>query len=273
MSIMQNDLVFDIGLHLGEDTGYYLSRGFRVLAVDADVESIVNASKRFSREIESGQLTLLNFAICELDDQDVQLHLSTHSLWNSLLHAIADRGGRFKSARAVPARSLRRLLEAYGVPFYCKLDIEGADARALTTLAGITAVPKYVSVETECVGDDERLSDEQALTTLRRLVEAGYHCFKLVEQNSLTVLDGRPFFGAGSDSTSAEPPMGHRQRLVGVHGFDFAPSSTGPFGEDLGGKWINYGEAEKLLLFHRNAFFRQPGVSTISFWCDWHAKQ
>ena len=33
----QRDLVFDFGFHRGEDTGYYLAMGQRVVAVDASV--------------------------------------------------------------------------------------------------------------------------------------------------------------------------------------------------------------------------------------------
>ena len=33
---MHTDLVFDIGMNNGDDTAYYLHRGFRVVAVEAD---------------------------------------------------------------------------------------------------------------------------------------------------------------------------------------------------------------------------------------------
>jgi len=33
---MVPDLIYDIGLHDGDDTAYYLHKGYRVIAVDAD---------------------------------------------------------------------------------------------------------------------------------------------------------------------------------------------------------------------------------------------
>ena len=35
---MDANLIFDLGMHRGEDTELYLKKGFRVVAVDADAE-------------------------------------------------------------------------------------------------------------------------------------------------------------------------------------------------------------------------------------------
>ena len=36
----QADLVFDLGFHRGEDSGYYLAMGRRVVAVEANAELV-----------------------------------------------------------------------------------------------------------------------------------------------------------------------------------------------------------------------------------------
>jgi SAM-dependent methyltransferase len=77
-------LVFDIGFHRGEDTGYYLHRGYDVIAVDADPEMIAAGDKSFRQEIAAGRLTLLQFAICERDDDFIELNISTETLWTSV---------------------------------------------------------------------------------------------------------------------------------------------------------------------------------------------
>ena len=33
------DLIYDVGMHRGEDTAFYLRKGFRVVAVEADQNS------------------------------------------------------------------------------------------------------------------------------------------------------------------------------------------------------------------------------------------
>ena len=75
------------------------------------------------------------------------------------------------------------------------MDIEGYDAVAVEALKTVQPLPAYISVETECIGEHEIISDEQALETLVRLHEAGYYYFKLVDQSSLTVLSEKWLYG------------------------------------------------------------------------------
>ena len=64
-SRMQTDLVFDVGAHYGNDTAYYLSRGFRVVAVEAHPKCFCELYQRFSESIAAGKLHILNFAVAE----------------------------------------------------------------------------------------------------------------------------------------------------------------------------------------------------------------
>ena len=61
--VRQRDLVFDFGFHRGEDTGYYLAMGQRVVAVDASAELIAAGRERFAAALASGQLTLVHAAL------------------------------------------------------------------------------------------------------------------------------------------------------------------------------------------------------------------
>ena len=60
---MERDLVFDIGVNNGEDTAYYLRRGFRVVGVDANPEMVASGEQRFHKEIRAGRLVLLNVGL------------------------------------------------------------------------------------------------------------------------------------------------------------------------------------------------------------------
>jgi hypothetical protein len=60
---MADDLIYDVGLHDGGDTGHYLRCGFRVLAIDANPVMMELAKKNYSEALLSGRLTLLNKAI------------------------------------------------------------------------------------------------------------------------------------------------------------------------------------------------------------------
>ena len=60
--MVSQGLVMDLGVSEGNDTAYYLSKGFRVIAVEADPATCDNLRQRFRSEIDAGDLMLLNFA-------------------------------------------------------------------------------------------------------------------------------------------------------------------------------------------------------------------
>jgi len=61
------NLIFDVGLNIGQDTGFYLSQGYQVLAIEADPTLAEAARKKFHREIREGRLEVLNVGIAEKD--------------------------------------------------------------------------------------------------------------------------------------------------------------------------------------------------------------
>lgn len=262
-----NKTIFDIGFHRGEDTGYYLYLGYDVVAVDANPDMVETATSTFANEIQAGRLVILNYAITASDNETIELNVSQQSLWTSLRPEVASRLNSSKGQITVRTRRLDTLIGTYGTPHYCKVDIEGYDAVAVDALKTVQPLPAYISVETECIGEHEIISDEQALETLVRLHEAGYHYFKLVDQSSLTVLSEGPFYGTKRQTARAE----HLMNLKKKHKYDFPLSATGPFGPDLEGEWVDYSFARELLLLHRRSFFEQDNVTNFSFWCDWHA--
>jgi hypothetical protein len=43
---MRPDLIYDVGLHLGEDSEFYLKKGFNVVAVEANPVNAAEAANR-----------------------------------------------------------------------------------------------------------------------------------------------------------------------------------------------------------------------------------
>src|SRR5258708_6819172 len=66
-------LVYDVGMHHGEDTTYYLSKGYSVVAIEAVPEFVESSAQRFQREIERGRLVILNVALAD--------HAGTAECW------------------------------------------------------------------------------------------------------------------------------------------------------------------------------------------------
>ena len=60
------DLIYDVGMHKGEDTDFYLRKGFRVVAFEADPDLTGYCRKRFKEFLDSGQLKIVEGAIVSL---------------------------------------------------------------------------------------------------------------------------------------------------------------------------------------------------------------
>ena len=273
------DLVYDIGLHDGSDTAFYLGLGYRVVAVDASLESSRRAEETFEQEITDGRLTLVRRAVTSPDaPPTVPFFVSAQSEWSSLTREVAGRGRTPTTEIHVPTTTMPDLLEQFGCPYYLKIDIEGADEIALEGLSSTDARPTYVSIEAESATDAGTAEDE-ALRKLELLVALGYRRFKLVDQDSLRVLSAsdrelgpRNDIGARLRRRFSRRD-GERAHTVSFRGrrkrFPFGAS--GPFGDDLAGAWLDAGRAGELLVAARRAYFEGEHARPYGFWCDIHA--
>jgi len=59
------NLIYDVGMHNGEDTDFYLKKEFRVVAFEANPELVQQNQNRFSEYIKEGKLTIVAGAIVE----------------------------------------------------------------------------------------------------------------------------------------------------------------------------------------------------------------
>lgn len=274
------ELIYDIGFHKGEDTLFYLLKGHKVVAVDADIELIEEGKRSFKEYIDNGRLILLNYAITNESNKDINFFIGQNTLWNSTNVAVASRQGNRTLKKKVRSKRLDDLFREYGVPFYCKIDIEGNDIIALQTIEYSDEKPPYISVETECLGENETIAIGKALETLERLHQLGYRRFKLVDQQTLTVLSKRDFYfntpkcdwttQTAINCRYAKEQLELTSSQRGVKFTDFFPSASGPFGEELAGRWYGYKLAREILKKHRRDKV-QLGEPEWTFWCDWHA--
>src|SRR5262249_15891234 len=148
----------------GNDTAYYLFRGYNVVAIDANPLMVEKARSRFTREIQAERLTVLNVGISETLGTKT-FWISDTASWSSFDRTIASRAGRAHRPVSVSAVPFSQLLAQYGVPHYLKIDIQGNERLCVDALKG-TRLPKYISVATENVGDATVLSDEEAVAGL-----------------------------------------------------------------------------------------------------------
>jgi FkbM family methyltransferase len=125
-------LIYDVGMHNGDDTAYYLWRGFRVVAIEANPELVATAANRFRCEIEAGSLKILNIGIAAEEGELPFWVCQTDSRLSSFDRPLDS----FYAAREirVPCRKFRSILDDFGVPFYLKVDIQGNDFLCIEAL-------------------------------------------------------------------------------------------------------------------------------------------
>lgn len=172
-------LVYDFGMDSGEDTEYYLARGFRVVAVEADPAMCAEAEERFHAEIAEGSLVVVNKAIGR-ERGTFKFHVcDTMTAWSTASDALRDhwtaQGATFRTIE-VEFVDASDLIAAFGEPYYVKIDIEGHDQICLDQLHDAGVRPTWVSLEL----DLKRF--HLALATLEKM---GYDRFTLVDQSKV----------------------------------------------------------------------------------------
>ncbi len=209
-----DDLIYDVGLHRGEDTAYYLAKGYRVVAIEANPELVAECREKFAAPIASGKLTIIEGAIADTPDDEAPFYIDQLSLWGSVdprwvakKHVVA-----VQREISVPVVDLAACMLEHGVPHYLKIDIEGADRVCLEALRYLPVRPRFVSMEAEARDFDALLAE------LRLLEQLGYSQFAAVQQGHDAEIATRTLSGE---------PLSYR----------FPPDSSGPFGDDMEQEW------------------------------------
>jgi FkbM family methyltransferase len=180
LNAKQQRLIFDLGFHNGDTATYYLQRGCKVIGVECNEELVHEATKNFKSHLRKGSLIIENKCIYNKDNQYIDFFISKYTEWSSLYQKIAEREKEAKKV-SVESITLATLIKKYGCPYYCKIDVEGADILALQSLKEIDEKPNYISCEVECLGKNEVVTDFPIVEELRNL---GYSKFMLIDQSA-----------------------------------------------------------------------------------------
>ena len=281
-----SNLVFDIGMHNGDDSFYYLARGYRVVAVEANPIMCAMARERFAREISAGQLSVRNIGIAETRGE-MDFWVSSHTEWSSFhVESATKRGAQATSIR-VETMPFRQLIEEEGTPFFVKLDIEGNDSLCLKDLAATASRPAYLSFEGD-LGDVpfEGNPSADVDTNIKLLESLGYRSFKCVRQNDFreitlrNVVYQKEFQPTVMGLRGLPRPAGRvicyvleqlHYRKRPINGWRFKTGSSGPLGVELPGRWLTSDEILSVWhhLIARDLRLRVAGRSVE--WFDIHA--
>ena len=222
-SEMREDLIYDVGMHNGDDTAYYLSRGFRVVAIEANPELIAQANVRFSGALRAGTLTMLHVGIGPREEVATFWINDLKTEWSSFIKEVGCRDGTPCHPVAVPCTRLGHIFTQHGVPFYLKIDIEGHDRSCLEDIDP-TDAPTFVSVEAH------------SPDYLSILARAGYDAFKLISQTWFTQPGPRRLSSLGRTGRGLLRRLAQIRPIV-LGRWVFPRGSSGPFGEQSEGPW------------------------------------
>jgi FkbM family methyltransferase len=250
--------VFDVGMNNGDDSAHYLSKGFKVIAVEANPILVQRARLRFQAEITSGQMVIEPLGICEHPGRAPFWINEERDVFSSFDRIRASRGGTHCRSVDVECVTFDMLLKKHGVPYYLKLDVEGAEPHCLTSLRSF-GLPKYVSVEAESLG------------YLLLLWQLGYRQFKVVDQmrHNSRFPD---FTNDDAFSRLAKRICSYVDRLKNrASTVAFPRGCSGPFGEDTTGSWQTLEEVSYNWL-HLHFGHHNRGSLSAASWYDFHAK-
>ncbi|MGK6315156.1 FkbM family methyltransferase [Neorhizobium sp. DT-125] len=165
--IKPGDLVFDIGAHAGSRSRTLLSLGARVIALEPQPLFADFIASSFAGE----DLTLLRKAAGK-EKGSIDLHISSRhptvtSISSSWISKVGSTPGfrnvAWDRVERVEMTTLDALIDDYGLPAFCKIDVEGAEADILAglhhpiPLVAFEYISAVMEIAVEAIGHLKRL--------------------------------------------------------------------------------------------------------------------
>ena len=142
--IHKGDLCFDVGAHMGNRTEILLKIGSKVIAVEPQEDCINQLREKFNNE---PRLTLVNKGLSDKEGE-LTLYICEDA---TTLSTFSDKWktGRFSNykwnmEKLIPVTTLDNLIKEFGLPVFCKIDVEGFEFQVLKGLS--RSIP-YISFE------------------------------------------------------------------------------------------------------------------------------
>ena len=238
-------LIYDVGMHNGADTDFYLRKGFDVAAIEANPDYVARARERFASEIAEGRLVIHDVALTETAGE-VSFFVHEHDDWSRL---DVDLDHRFPAGtyREIKVRGMpfQDIVRGHRAPYYVKLDIEGPERMAIGQMFSAGVRPPFLSFE----------ANLETGPILELLEANGYGEFQLLGQldKSWIRLPSPPLEGDFCDVR-------------------FDTLMSGPFGRELPGRWVTRRALREQLDAHA-ARVREGDPVAKNEWHDVHARR
>lgn len=160
--IRPGDLCFDIGANRGLKSEAMLRLGARVVAVEPQQDCISEMRKRLGHYTA---FVCIGKAVGSRTGQ-ATLHIADCDVLSSIDSTWFGFDEQWKSKVTVDVTTLDLLIAEYGLPHYCKIDVEGSE---LDVLSGLSAPIPCISFEFHV----DRMRNQATLACLARLQSLG----------------------------------------------------------------------------------------------------
>ncbi len=143
----KGDLCFDVGANVGHKVAMFLEIGAKVVAIEPQSICVNQLKQKFTNNSSvniihkglSDKVGKIQIAICETDNR-----LSTFNDSYTKDSIFAKQGITWEQFEEVEITTLDNLITEYGMPKYCKIDVEGYEYQVLK---GLTKPIPVVSFE------------------------------------------------------------------------------------------------------------------------------
>ncbi|HWU80169.1 MAG TPA: FkbM family methyltransferase [Caulobacter sp.] len=213
-----SELIYDVGMHNGDDARYYLDKGFQVIGIEANPTFCRDCEQRFADEIKTGRMVVLNVGVGP-EAGEFDFHINERESQISTFAPQPGNGDTWRVER-VAMRTLSSIIAEFGQPYFVKIDVEHLDHLVLADLREAGIMPPYVSAEAHTI------------ETFDALVAMGYEAFHVIKGEQVPERYGR------CEITLRDG----RRRPYG-----FPALSSGPFGDDITGAWLTPASARRRL--------------------------
>ena len=224
--------IVDLGAFDGSDTEYYLRKGFRVIAIEAD-EGFSNSILKKIGDHEN--LILKTIAITNARKKVTFYKNMVKKDWSSL---IKDGKATQHTHRVMEVQgdTLDNVLKGEKI-YFMKMDIEGGEINAVAALKRLESFPEYLSFEL----------GRNSSRILEMLIDYGYNEFQLIKQ--------------GPKHFLPQPNPAREGEYVDIK---FHGHMSGIFGKDLPeDEWLSYDKLKEKI-----DYIKKKGIS----WNDIHCR-
>jgi len=130
--INKNDLCFDIGANKGFKSKLFLSLKAKVIAFEPQ-----SSCTKFLDEIKNKNFKYVAIAVGgkdEIKELKIGSHIEVATFSDAFINYFKTNSLTWNSSERVVVKKLDTLIEEYGIPNFCKIDVEGYELEILSQL-------------------------------------------------------------------------------------------------------------------------------------------